>query len=111
VIVGIEKTMNNKDLILNATSQNDVIKVRTGRFETRIFPFQHFFVAPFAIVVFPLQLAQFKHSRLNLSRQKIKSHPIIILKFFQNPRWISMVNFVHELSLVLVVGTTLEEVE
>jgi hypothetical protein len=84
LILGIEKTMNNKDLILNATSQNDVIKVGTRRFEknalefwmltfkheTRIFPLQHFFVAPFAIVVFPLQLAQFEHSRLNLSRQK-----------------------------------------
>jgi hypothetical protein len=33
VTLGIEKTMNNKDLILNATSQNDVIKVGMGRFE------------------------------------------------------------------------------
>jgi hypothetical protein len=84
VILGIEKTMKNKDLILNATSQIDVIKVGTGRFEknalefwmltfkneSRVFPLQHFFVAHFAIVVLPLQLAQFEHSRLNLSRQK-----------------------------------------
>ncbi len=123
--LGIEKTMNNKDLILNATSQNDVIKVGMGRFEknalefwmltfkneTRVVPLQHLFVAPFAIVVLPLQLAQFEHSRLIYQGEKTKSHPIIILKFLQSPRWISMVNFVPKLSLVLVVGTTFKEVE
>ncbi len=84
MIQSIEKTMNNKDLILNASSQNDVIKVGirifeknalefwmlTFKNEAKIFPLQHFFVAPFAIVVLPLQLAQFEHSKLNLSRQK-----------------------------------------
>jgi len=39
VTLGIEKTMNNKDLIFNATSQNDVIKVGMGRFEKMLLNF------------------------------------------------------------------------
>jgi hypothetical protein len=35
----IEEAMNNKDLILNATSQNDAIKVRSIRFTENIHEF------------------------------------------------------------------------
>ncbi len=81
--VTIEKAMDSKDLILNATSQNNAIKIGMRIFlkniceetssETKEFlPLLCSFVAPLTIVAPLLQLAQSKHSKLNLSRHKNK---------------------------------------
>ncbi len=76
----IEETMNNKDLILNATSQNDAIKVRLKRFTKNIHEFWKLtFInekvcpcnAP-SLCLPPFQLVQSKHSKRNISRHKNK---------------------------------------
>jgi hypothetical protein len=80
--LNIKEVTYNEDLILNASSQNDVIKEGTWRFakKSHLKKFgglpskpRHFYPcnAP-PLHLLWLQLAQFKHSRLNLSRHKNK---------------------------------------
>jgi hypothetical protein len=121
----IEEHTNNKDLMLNATSQNDAIKVRFRKstqiihelwkltfINKKSLPLQHSFVAHAPLLL----LCCICHhcNLLNPSIQnkiyqgtKTKSHPTIILNLY-NSKSILTTNLTPNHSSLLPMGATLK---